>query len=99
MRHSEWMLDPDAENVAAPKLECGSEIREAVPPAPGASSASPPFPRPLPGAGAELCELIVLQRGGRQVTSYVRPSPSGARFASLTGSGPSALPTAPGSPG
>lgn len=40
VRHSEPLLDPEAEDVTAPKLALGSEMWEAVPPAPGAGSAS-----------------------------------------------------------
>lgn len=60
---SEWMLDPNVKDRAAPEMEAGSRIWAADAPAPGACSTSLPLPlpppRPLPKEAAELCELIV----------------------------------------
>lgn len=78
VRDSEWMLDPDSEDVAAPKLESGSEIWAAVPPAPGALSASRPLPPPESREAADLCALMVLERAGREATFCSRPLPRGS---------------------
>lgn len=85
VRHSERMLDPDAEDVAAPKLESGSEIWAAVPPAPGARSASRPLSPPPPREAAELFALMVLERAGGEPTFCSPPLPHGRAPRQLPG--------------
>ena len=51
VRHSERLLNPEAEDVTAPKLESGSKIWAVVPSAPGARSASLPPPAATASGG------------------------------------------------
>lgn len=100
VRHSDWMLASDMEDVSVPPLAAWFGIWAAMLSAPGANCTSRPLPPPRPPwEEGDLCALMVVERVGREAVFGSRPLPNGPspRWSSLSRTG--ALPGLPGGGG
>lgn len=91
IRHSEWTLDPDVEDVVVPQL-AWFEVWSLMSWAPRARCTSRSLPPlRLPREAAELCVLMVVERGGREAVFCSLLLPNGIAPLRSLQSGPGAF--------